>query len=231
MKKKATKVPADAGDVIQLEVSGKTLSASVQGKGDCAVILGPGAGGTRMTPQLLAVAAALDPKRYTTLLFNFPYQEAKRSFPDAAPVLENTFTALARHAREHLGARTVILGGRSMGGRMASMAVSSGAVACDGLAFLAYPLHPPGQEEKIRDAHLAAIKVPMLFLQGTRDVFARLELLKGVVKKLGSRAELKLFEDADHSFKTPRGAALNTKQTEAAMIAELTDWLSRVGRD
>jgi predicted alpha/beta-hydrolase family hydrolase len=231
VKKKATKAPADAGDVIQLEVSGKPISASVQGKGDCAVILGPGAGGTRMTPQLLAVAAALDPKRYTTLLFNFPYQEAKRSFPDAAPVLENTFTALARHAREHLGARTVILGGRSMGGRMASMAVSSGAVVCDGLTFLAYPLHPPGQEEKIRDAHLAAIKVPMLFLQGTRDVFARLELLKGVVKKLGSRAELKLFEDADHSFKTPRGAALNSKQTEAAMIAELTDWLSRVGRD
>ena len=228
MKKKAAAPPMVVSEVIQLEVSGKPISASVHGKGKCAVILGPGAGGTRATPQLLAVAAALDPERYTTLLFNFPYQEAKRSFPDAGPVLENTFSVLSRYAREERGARTVVLGGRSMSGRMASMAVASGAVDCDGLAFLAYPLHPPGQVEKIRDAHLPSIKVPMLFLQGTRDDFARLDLLEGVVKKLGSRAELKTFEDADHSFKTRRGAAMNSKATEAAMIATLSSWLEKV---
>jgi uncharacterized protein len=221
------KPPTVDGEIVHLEVAGKTFSASLHGKGPRVVILSPGAGGTRATPQLLAAAGALDPKRYTTILFNFPYQEAKKSFPDAGPILEKTFEVLADHARTKLGAKRVVLGGRSMGGRMASMAVANGVVACDGLAFLAYPLHPPGQEEKLRDAHLPSIRFPMLFLQGTRDVFARLELLKSVVKRLGSRAELKLFEDADHSFKTPRGAAMNSKATEAAMIAALSDWLDR----
>lgn len=212
--------------IITLDVDGRGITASLHGDGPCAVILGPGAGGSRQTPQLLAVAAALDPARFTTLLFNFPYQEAKRKFPDPAPVLEATVAAMAEYARTALGASKVILGGRSMGGRMASQAVAKGLV-CDGLAFLAYPLHPPGDETKLRDAHLGDIRVPMLFLQGTRDAFARLDLLKSVVTRLGENAELALFADADHSFKTPRGATLTSKQTEAAVTARLNDWLQR----
>lgn len=210
-----------------LEVEGKPFSISIHGAGSCAVILGAGAGGTRQTPQLQAVAAALDPVRYTTILFNFPYQEAKRKFPDQAPVLEATVARVVEYARAMLRASKVVVGGRSMGGRMASQAVAHGLV-CDGLAFLAYPLHPPGQESKMRDAHLAAIKSPMLFLQGTRDEFARLDLLKCTVERLGPSAELVLFEAADHSFKTPRGSALNSRQTEAAMIEALKTWLDRL---
>lgn len=210
--------------IATLDVGGLPITVGLHGEGKCAVILGPGAGGTRQTPQLLAVAAFLDPSRYTTLLFNFPYQEARRKFPDQATVLEETVARVAEYARTELGATKVVLGGRSMGGRMASQAVAKG-LACDGLAFFAYPLHPPGQETKLRDAHLGAIRAPMLFLQGTRDEFARLDLLKATVASLGSRAQLTLFEAADHSFKTPRGAVATSKQTEAAVLARLTEWL------
>jgi uncharacterized protein len=212
-----------------MAVGGRPISASVHGEGKCAVILGPGAGGSRQTPQLLSVAAFLDPARYTTVLFNFPYQEARRRFPDPAAVCEETVGALAAYARSELGAGQIVLGGRSMGGRMASQAVANG-LPCDGLVFLAYPLHPPGQEGKPRDAHLPGIRSPMLFLQGTRDEFARLELLRAAVEKLGPRAQLALFEDADHSFKTPRGAAASSKQTEAAMLERLAQWLESLTR-
>ncbi len=215
--------------IATLDVGGRPVSVSIHGEGKCAVILGPGAGGTRQTPQLLAVAAFLDPKRYTTLLFNFPYQEARRKFPDQALVLEDAVAGVADYARSDLGATKVILGGRSMGGRMASQAVAKG-LACDGLAFLAYPLHPPGQETKLRDAHLGAIRAPMLFLQGTRDVFASLDLLKATVERLGPLAQLTLFEAADHSFKTPRGAASTSRQTEAQVMARLAEWLDGVVR-
>jgi predicted alpha/beta-hydrolase family hydrolase len=215
--------------VIHLDVDGRPTSASVRGEGDFAVILGPGAGGTRQTPQLRSLAAFLDPKRYTTMLFNFPYQEAKRKFPDKPEVCEQTVAAVAAYARANLRSARIVVGGRSMGGRMASQAAAKG-LECDGLVFLAYPLHPPRQETKLRDAHLASIHAPMLFLQGTRDEFARLDLLKATVAALGSRAELALFENADHSFKTPRGAAANSKQTESAVFARLALWLDGMGR-
>ena len=200
------------------------MSLSIHGSGPCAVVFGPGAGGTRLTPPLLNVASHLDPEKFTTVLFNFPYQEARRKFPDQAPILEGTVAAVADFAREQLRVSKVILGGRSMGGRMASQAVANG-LACDGLAFLAYPLHPPDQETKRRDAHLGRITVPMLFLQGTRDAFARRDLLEATIARLGVHATLALFDDADHSFKTPRGASLNSKQTEAAVLARLAAWL------
>lgn|GEM_PF-454937 len=216
-----------AEHVVSLDVSGRPITLGIYGEGRCAVILAPGAGGTRQTPQLRGVAAFLDPARYTTILLNFPYQEARRKFPDKAEVCEETFALVARHARAKLAASKLVLGGRSMGGRMAAQAVAKGLV-CDGLAFLAYPLHPPGQETKLRDAHLGAIPSPMLFLQGTRDEFARLDLLKATIERLGPIAELVLFGDADHSFKTPRGAAATSKQTEAAVFAHLAGWLDNL---
>jgi predicted alpha/beta-hydrolase family hydrolase len=164
---------------------------------------------------------------YRTVLFNFPYQEARRKFPDPAGVLEETVARVSEFARARLGASRLILGGRSMGGRMASQAVAKG-LKCDGLAFLAYPLHPPGQEARLRDAHLGAIDAPMLFLQGTRDAFARLDLLQATLARLGPLAELALFEEADHSFKTPRGAAATSKQTEGAVLRRLAGWLEEV---
>lgn len=229
MKPRTTKAAArpDRERIVGLEAEGRPITMSVYGQGRCAVILGPGAGGTRHTPQLLAVANTLDPARYTTILFNFPYQESGRKFPDPASICEATVGVAAAYARGALAATKVVLGGRSMGGRMASQAVANG-LTCDGLAFLAYPLHPPGDETKLRDAHLGSIGVPMLFLQGTRDAFARIDLLKAVVGRLGPNAQLALFEDADHSFKTPGGAAFTSKQTEMKLLLRLTDWLDSI---
>ena len=224
---KGAKPSVPAGElprVVILDVAGQAISISVHGAGPCAVALAPGAGGTRSTPQLLACASSLDPKHFTTILLNFPYQEARRKFPDRAPVCEATFVRVALYARSELGASKLVLGGRSMGGRMASQAAAHG-LACDGLAFLAYPLHPPGKEDQLRDAHLGDITAPMLFLQGTRDEFARLDLLKATVERLGPLAELGLFESADHSFKTPRGAMATSRQTEAKVFARLAEWL------
>jgi hypothetical protein len=215
---------ASSQRVVTIENGGRNVTASVHGAGRFVVALAPGAGGTRTTPQLLAAASRLDPARYTAVLFHFPYQEAKRKFPDPPAILESTVARVAEFCRAELGARRLFLGGRSMGGRICSQAVSKG-LACDGLAFLAYPLHPPGRPDELRDAHLGSIAAPMLFLQGTRDVFARLDLLKTVVARLGSRATLRLFENADHSFKTPRSAAMNSKETEAAMLDALAAWL------
>ena len=111
-------------------------------------------------------------------------------------------------ARERAGDRAVAVGGKSLGGRIASMAVAAGMPA-DALVFLGYPLHPPGDVTKIRDAHLDAIRVPMLFLQGTRDPFARPDLLRAVIDRLGDRATLVEIPGGDHSFHragTPRDA-------------------------
>ncbi len=218
--------PTAGESVVSLEVDGRPITASVHGSGGCVVIFGPGAGGTRQTPQLLAVARALDPARFRILLFNFPYQEARRRFPDPAALLERTVAQVAGLARQTWEVSRMVLGGRSMGGRMASQAVANG-LDCDGLAFLAYPLHPPNQETRLRDAHLSRIAQPMLFLQGTRDAFARLDLIEATVGRLGPRAELSLLEAADHSFKTPRGAASTSRQTEAEVIVRLSSWLGQ----
>ena len=127
-----------------------------------------------------------------------------RRAPDRAPVLIEAYRAAFAEAQERADGLPVLAGGRSMGGRMASMAVAEGMPA-EGLVFLAYPLHPPGRPEKIRDAHLDAIAVPMLFVQGTRDPFAQPDLLAGVLERLGSRAELVAIEGGDHGFKVAGG--------------------------
>jgi predicted alpha/beta-hydrolase family hydrolase len=113
-----------------------------------------------------------------------------------------------------------------MGGRIASQVVAAGARA-DGLALLAYPLHPPGQYEKRREAHLPAVMVPMLFVQGTRDAFAREDLLAALLAKLGPRAEIARVRDADHSFGVPKRSFRTPEDVLAEVRAALLGWLDR----
>ena len=209
---------------IQIEVGGGQVSAAVFGEGPTLVALGHGAGGTRRTPSLVRVAEGLAASRRTLLLFNFPYSEAGRRVPDRPALLEATIAAVARTAREGLGAERLVLGGRSMGGRIASQAVAQG-VAADALVFLAYPLHPPGKPDQLRDAHLPKIESPMLFVQGTRDAFARLDLLEKTLASLGSRATLERIEDGDHSFGVPRRVGRGAAEVEAWVVETIADWL------
>jgi hypothetical protein len=212
----------------ELRVPGAESSASLHGRGTTVVVLGHGAGGTRRTPMLVALAEALAGSGRAALLYNYPYAEAGRRHPDPPAVLEATARAVASLALESTGAERIVLGGRSMGGRIASQVVAAGARA-SGLAFLAYPLHPPGRFEKRREAHLPRIAAPMLFVQGTRDAFAREDLLLALMKRLGPRAELHRVVEADHSFAVLKRSGRTPEDVFGEVRDALLAWLERHG--
>ena len=133
---------------------------------------------------------------------------------------------MAAYAEGTLGARRVVLGGKSMGGRMASQLVAKGRPAA-GLVFLGYPLHPPGRVESLRDAHLGRIAPPMLFIQGTRDALARWDLMEAVTARL-PRATLHRVEDGDHSFRVLKRTGRTAAEVEAAIVSAITSWLARL---
>jgi predicted alpha/beta-hydrolase family hydrolase len=210
------------------ELSLSFSSASLHGAGRTVVVLGHGAGGNRHTPMLVDLAETLAGSGRAALLYNFPYAEKGGRRPDPPRVLE----AAAREATElavaRTGAQHVVMGGRSMGGRIASQVVAAGTRAA-GLAFLAYPLHPPGRPENLRDAHLPGIAaaVPMLFVQGTRDAFAREELLLGLVEGLGARAELHRVDGADHSFCVLKRSGRTPEDVLEEVRTTFLAWLER----
>lgn len=210
----------------ELRVPGFEASASLHGEGSTVVVLGHGAGGDRRHPMLVALAGALAGSGRAALLYNFPYAEKGGGRPDPPAVLEATTRAAASLAREATGARRIVHGGRSMGGRIASQVVAAGERA-DGLAFLAYPLHPPGQFGKRREAHLPSIRAPMLFVQGTRDAFAREDLLLALMERLGPRAELHRVAEADHSFGVLKRSGRTAKDVLAEVRDTLLAWLGR----
>ncbi len=212
----------------ELRLPGIEASASLHGSGDSVVVLGHGAGGDRTTPMLVQLAEAIAASGRAALLYNFPYAERGRKRPDPPPVLSAAARAAARLALEASGARRLVQGGRSMGGRIASQVVAAGERA-DGLAFLAYPLHPPGQFERRREAHLPSVQVPMLFVQGTRDAFAREDLLLALVERLGPRAELHRVAEADHSFGVLKRSGRTPKDVLAEVREALFAWLDRHG--
>jgi predicted alpha/beta-hydrolase family hydrolase len=212
----------------ELRVPGADASASLHGAGTTVVVLGHGAGGSRRNPMLVALAEALAGSGRAALLYNFPYADRGLRRPDPPAVLEATTRAVGALGLDATGAKRIVHGGRSMGGRIASQVVAAGERA-DGLAFLAYPLHPPGQFEKRREAHLPKIEAPMLYVQGTRDAFAREDLLLALMEKLGPRAELHRVAEADHSFAVPKRSG----RTPGDVLVEVRDtllaWLDRHG--
>jgi predicted alpha/beta-hydrolase family hydrolase len=216
-------------DVVrELSLPGVRTSAALYGTGDAVVVLGHGAGGNRRNPMLLALAEALAASGRAALLYNFPYSEAGSRRPDPPAVLEATTRDAAALALEVSRARYIVHGGRSMGGRIASQVVAAGERA-NGLAFLGYPLHPPKQPERRREAHLTRIAVPMLFLQGTRDTFAREDLLDALMGRLGSRAELHRVQEADHSFGVLKRSGRTPQEVQDEVTAVLLRWLDAHG--
>jgi predicted alpha/beta-hydrolase family hydrolase len=209
---------------IRVRVGRGSVSASSHGEGETAVVLGHGAGGDRENPFLVALALALAASGRRAVLYNFPYTEAGRRLPDRNPVLEEAAQAVAEHARRELEARRVVLGGRSMGGRIASQIVAGGAPA-EGLVFLGYPLHPPKKPDTLRDRHLPRIEAPMLFVQGTRDAFARPDLLAGVLERLGPRAWIHRVEDGDHSFSVRKSTGRSASDVTAEVHRAVLEWL------
>jgi hypothetical protein len=210
----------------ELEIPGAGASASLHGRGKTVVVLGHGAGGNRRNPMLLALAEALAASGRAAFLYNFPYAEKGSRRPDPPALLDATTRASAELALAATGAARIVHGGRSMGGRIASQVVAAGARS-DGLAFLGYPLHPPGQFEKRQEAHLPGIAAPMLFVQGTRDAFAREDLLQALLDRLGPRAALVRVREADHSFGVLKRSGRTPQDVLAEVKDALLDWLDR----
>lgn len=191
----------------------------------CVLVVAHGAGSGMRAPFLDGFAVELAALGHPVLRFEFPYMAAGRRAPDRHPVLIAAWQAAFAGAIGRADGRPVAAGGKSMGGRMASMAAAEGMPAA-ALVFLGYPLHPPGRPEKLRDTHLDAVTAPMLFLQGTRDAFAQPELLHAVVRRLGARAELVEVADADHSFNV-RGRRRDARLTGASLAPPASGFLAR----
>ena len=165
-----------------------------------ALSLSHGAGAGMRHPFLEDLAAALAAQGIATLRYQFPYMEAGRRYPDRPPRLLATVRAAVELATELGDGLPLLAGGKSMGGRMTSKAAAEGLVDVRGLVFSGFPLHPPRKPSRDRATHLAEVEQPMLFLQGTRDALADLDLLDAVCRELGERATLHILEGADHSF-------------------------------
>ncbi len=162
-----------------------------------------GAGGSMSDSSVLGMSQALTARGIGVVRFNFLYRARGKGPPDPMPRLLDCFTMVVDSVVARLKPATLILGGRSMGGRAASMLVADGA-PCAGLLLLAYPLHPPGKPDKMRTEHLPMITVPVLCLSGTRDPFCGPEELAPVLARLGSRWQMHWLEGADHSFHVPK---------------------------
>ena len=184
------------------------------------LVLAHGAGAGMSHPFMEMLAGELAEAGVATLRYQFPYMEERRRVPDAPPVLTATVAAAVRAAAEAAPGLPLLAGGKSMGGRMTSQAAAQRPLdGVRGLVFLGFPLHPPKQPGTKRADHLAKVTVPMLFLQGTRDTFADLKLLRPVCAKLGSRATLHVIETADHSFHMLK----SSERKDAEVLRELAE--------
>ena len=179
-----------------------------------------GAGGHKDDKAMLRLAAALDPFM-EVIRFNFPYREAGSKRIDPMPVLKQSFL-------ENVKGERVIIGGRSMGGRVASMLAADG-LDCAGLLLAAYPLHPAGQPEKLRDAHLPRIRCPVLCLNGTRDALCRRDLMEQALEKVTAPWTQHWIEGADHSFHVLKSSGRSDAQVDAEVGEAAGRWLAGIG--
>lgn len=186
----------------RIPVNGEEVSAVYDASDapDAPVFIGAhGAGGSLADRGVVATAQTMRAHGLHTVRFNFVYRERKSSRPDQMPKLTACIEAVVQRARSELQPQKLIIGGRSMGGRAASVLASQG-FACDGLLLLAYPLHPPGRPAQLRSAHLPDISVPVLCINGTRDDFCTPSLMEDVLTIVGQNWRMHWIEGADHSF-------------------------------
>lgn len=190
-----------------------------------ALVLAHGAGTNQRHRSMIGLATGIAARGVDVVTFNFLFTEQGRRAPDRAPVLEQTWTAVVGAIAAELPAdRRLVVGGKSMGGRIASMVVAhppaGGAwTRVSGLVLLGYPLHPPGKPTQLRTAHLPAIQVPVLLVHGTRDAFGPREEIEPVFQALPTRVDFHFIERGDHSFSVPKSAGV----TEAAVLDAVTD--------
>jgi len=202
------------------------------GAPDRAVLLAHGAGADKDTPALAAISEALRDVGIPSMRFNFPYRAAGRNAPDRAPVLQESLrraaTALAKRAK--VPADRLVVGGRSMGGRMASLCVTDRyePLPALGLALLAYPLHPPGKPDVLRTEHLPEIIVPTLFISGTRDAFGTRAELTKAAKKVAGPVTMHWLDTADHGYRPLKSGGRTQEAVLDDVAATVVDWVQRL---
>jgi uncharacterized protein len=191
-----------------------------------ALTLAHGAGAGMRHPFMEALAERLSDRGVATLRYQFPYLELGGHRPDPPAVATATVRAAAAHARDAFEDLPLFAGGKSYGGRMSSTAQAEEPISgIRGLVFFGFPLHPAGRPAITRASHLQAIRVPMLFLQGSRDALAEMSLLRPVCENLGSLATLHIFEDADHSFHLTRRSGGSDEQVLDGLASSAADWM------
>jgi len=208
-------------------VSANLYSASARDRAGVTLILGHGAGAGQMSAFMVDFATELASRGIDAVTFNFFYAEQGRRAPDPNDKLEACYRAVIETVRNHkkLARNRLAIGGKSMGGRIASQVAAAGGGDLTGLVFLGYPLHAPGKPENLRSKHLSLIKSPMLFVQGSRDAFGTADELRPIAKKLSALATLHVVEGGDHSLKVPKSAGVAQEQVYKAVQDEIARWL------
>jgi len=198
------------------------LSVYPSDRAIAALVLGHGAGSGQHSGFMVEAGRQLSARAIVVATFDFPYIAAGRKSPDKAPVLEEAWRAAIAEARadEVFRSLPLFIGGKSMGGRIASHVAAQGVEGVSGLVFLGYPLHPPGRPQQRRDAHLPSIAQPMLFVQGSRDEFGTAGEIRELLPRLNPHAQLFEVADGDHSFKV---RVKITGKKQAAVFTEIFD--------
>ena len=228
-------VPLDGADAVTALAYTDRAAPRVE----ATLVLGHGAGAGQTSPFMASFAAGLAARGLDVITFNFLYIEQGRRAPDRGPRLEACYRTLvetARAGRSEVAARPLLIGGKSMGGRIASQIAAAPehsstdatpAVDIAGLVLLGYPLHQPGRPGKMRDLHLPRIEAPMLVVQGSRDSFGTEDELRAVLDTLPA-ARLHVVEGGDHSFNIRRKSAPPREVIYAAVMDEIVRWVRTV---
>jgi len=189
-------------------------------------VVAHGAGAGMTHPFMASIANELAARGVATLRYQFPYMERGSKRPDTPKAAHAAVRAAVAEAARRLPEMPLFAGGKSFGGRMTSQAQAATPMpGVAGLIFLGFPLHPPGQPSDARGAHLSDVAIPMLFLQGSRDEFATLALLEPLASALGTRATLRLFDDADHSFRVPARTGRKDSEIRTELADAIADWI------
>lgn len=215
---------------VPLAQAGASVGARLYDVADAAaptLVLAHGAGAPQAHPFMLSAARGLASRGVRVVTFDFPYMEARRKVPDRAPVLEACWKDVLVEVRRRVADPRVCIGGKSMGGRMAThvAALHPDAGPLAGVVLLGYPLHPPGRPDQRRDAHLPRIAVPTLFVQGTRDAFGTPDELRAAIAPMGALATLHEIAEGDHSFAVPRAAGRSTRDVLEGAWDVVAEWV------
>jgi predicted alpha/beta-hydrolase family hydrolase len=211
-------------------VTALAYRAAPRGGASVILVLAHGAGANQTSSFMVRFATSLAARGIDTVTFNFVYMEQGRRVPDRNDKLEHCYRTVIEAVRsgkfhDDASHRKLVIGGKSMGGRIASQVAAAGQEGIAGLVFLGYPLHPPGSPDKLRSKHLPDIRAPMLFVQGSHDAFGTPDELRAVMGELKVAADLFVVEGGDHSFKVPKRSALSQEQVYEFVLDEIARWL------